>query len=237
MQGLQDVMVALEQLWNLFKAVVPGLISAAIILLVGYVIGRLVGTLISSFLRRFLGLDRWVRKKGLADELYGIRPSSLFAGLVKWYIYLIFIGVAAENIGSGVLADVAKALVEYSPKILAGFLLMFIGLVVGSMMKKQILGSTLAGKEFFGSLLKFSAIAIFTIVALSTMGVDVSLLIQTVIIAVAAIAISVGVAVGIALGLVLKDELRPYVRSALREMLRKQSVDNNGEVEEGLYPP
>lgn len=236
MQGLQDVVVALENMWTLFKAITPKLISAAVILLVGYIIGRLVGAMVSGILRRFLGLDKWVRRKGLMDELYEIRPSSLLAGLVKWYIYLLSMGIAVEELGSGVLADIARVLVNYSPKVLAGFFLMFIGLLVGGMLKKHVLGSALVGKEFFGSLLKFSAVAIFTIAALSTMGMDVSLLIHIVVIAVAAIAISVGVAVGVALGLVLKDELRPYIKSILREMFEKRS-DNNGEVEDGLYPP
>ncbi len=239
MQGLQDVVVALEQLWTLFKATAPKLLSAAVILLVGYVIGRLVGIVISGLLRKFLGLDKWVRRKGLMDELYGISPSGLLAGLVKWYVYLLFIGVAAENLGSGVLADSAKALVEHSPKILAGFFLIFIGLIVGGIVKKHILNSTLAGREFFGSLFKFASVSVFAIAALSTMGIDVSLLVQTVVIAVAAITISVGVAIGIALGLVLKDELRPYIKSLLREILGKESESEreNGEVENGLYPP
>ncbi|MDK2384179.1 MAG: hypothetical protein QI199_05155, partial [Candidatus Korarchaeota archaeon] len=110
-------------------------------------------------------------------------------------------------------------------------------LIVGGIVKKHVLGSTLAGKEFFGSLFKFASIAVFTIAALSTVGIDVSLLVQTVVIAVAAITISIGVAVGIALGLVLKDELRPYIKSILREILGKESERKNGEVENGLYPP
>ncbi|MCD6348975.1 MAG: hypothetical protein J7L91_05045 [Candidatus Korarchaeota archaeon] len=237
MQGLQDVIVTLEHLWMLFRATAPKLLSAAVILLVGYVIGRLVDIMISGLLKKFLGLDKWVKKKGVMDELYGISPSGLLAGLVKWYIYLLFIGVAAENLGSGILADSARALVEYSPKILAGFFLMFVGLVAGAIMKRHVMASTIAGKEFFGSLLKFGSVAMFTIVALSTMGVDVSLLIQATIIVIAAVMISIGIAIGIAMGLVLKDELRPYIRSVLREILKGESERENGKMENGLYPP
>ncbi len=237
MQGLQDVVVALEQLWELFRIAVPKLLSAAVILLVGYAVGRIVGMAVGGLLRRFLGLDKWVRRKGFLEELYGLRPSGFLAGLIKWYIYLLFIGIAAENLGSGVLSDSARALVEYSPKLLASLFLMFLGLLAGGMIRRYVLESTLAGKEFFGSLFKFATVAIFSIAALSTAGVDVSLLVQTVVIAVAAVTVSLGVAVGIALGLVLKDELRPYIRSVLREILGGERDGESGEVESGLYPP
>ncbi|RLG41423.1 MAG: hypothetical protein DRN78_04280, partial [Thermoproteota archaeon] len=150
MQGLADIIYTLEYLWRQIQTTVPKLVSAAIILLVGYVVGRLVGIVLTGLLKKFLGLDKWVKKKGLLEEIYGISPSGLLAGLVKWYIYLLFIGVAAENIGSGILTDSAKALVEYSPKLLAAVFLVFIGLVVGSIMKKQVIGSTLVGKEAIG---------------------------------------------------------------------------------------
>jgi len=236
MQGLADIIYTLEYLWRQIQTTVPKLVSAAIILLVGYVVGRLVGIVLTGLLKKFLGLDKWVKKKGLLEELYGISPSGLLAGLVKWYIYLLFIGVAAENIGSGILTDSAKALVEYSPKLLAAVFLVFIGLVVGSIMKKQVIGSTLVGKEAIGSSLKFGSVMLFGIVALSTMGIDVNLLVQTIIVAVAAIMISAGVAIGVATGLVLKDEFRPYIRAILKELLRKEDEKGNGEVEGGLYP-
>ncbi len=236
MQGLQDIIVALKDLWLELRVTAPRLLSAGVILLIGYVIGRLAGMLISGFLRKFVGLDKWVKKKGLMEELYGISPSGIIAGLVKWYIYFLFIGVAAENIGSGILTNSARSFVQYSPKLLAGVFLIFIGLIVGALMKKQIMSSTVAGKNILGSILKFGSVFVFTIVALSTMGVEVSLLVEITVIIIAAITISIGVAIGIALGLVLKDELRPYIKSALKEILEGESEKRNGEVENGLYP-
>ncbi len=236
MQGLQDIIVALRDLWTTFRVIAPRLLSAGVILLVGYVIGRLIDIVISGFLRKFVGLDKWVKKKGLMEELYGISPSGIIAGLVKWYIYFLFMGIAAENIGSGILTDSARSFVQYSPKILAGIFLIFIGLVVGALMKKQVMSSTIAGKNILGSLLKFGSVFIFSIAALSTIGVEVGLLVEVTVIIIAAVTISIGVAVGIAIGLILKDELRPYIKSALREILKSESEKRNGEVESGLYP-
>ncbi len=236
MQGLQDIIVVLRELWLTFRVTIPKILSAGIILLVGYVIGRLTDMLIGGFLKKFIGLDKWVKKKGLMEELYGISPSGVIAGLIKWYIYFLFIGIAAENMGSGILADSVRSFVQYSPKLLAGIFLIFIGLVVGALLKKQVMSSTVTGKGIVGSILKFGSVFVFTIVALSTMGIEVSLLVEITVIIVAAITISIGVALGIAVGLVLKDELRPYIKSALKEMLKGESERKNGEVENGLYP-
>ncbi len=236
MQGLQGIMVALRGLWLAFRVIAPRLLSAGIILLVGYAIGRLADILISGLLRKFIGLDKWVRKKGLMRELYGISPSRVIAGLVKWYIYFLFMGISAENIGSGFLMDSTRSFVRYSPRILASIFLIFIGLVVGALMKKQVMSSAVAGKSILGSLLKFGNMFVFTVFALSAMGVEAGLLVEITVIAVASVTILIGVAVGIAVGLVLKDELRPYIKSALREILEGESEKRNGEVENGLYP-
>jgi hypothetical protein len=215
---LAPVAEVITRILDEFLMLIPGLVGALIILLVGYVVGRLVGSTVRIFLAKILGLDEWLRRKGLADAAYGISLSQFIAGSIKWYIYIVFIGAAVSRLRVGVLTDFMDGLIGYFPRIIAGAVIIFFGLIFGEWVKRRIMESRIIFKDVIGGLAKLGVVFMFLVTSFSTMMIDATPLLWLLTIVVGGVVLTFALALGIGLGLALKDEIRPYVKRLLEEL-------------------
>lgn len=172
------------------------------------VLGLIAGGVASKFIKDIsmdFGWDEKLVKYGLADALGEISITSFLAGIVKWYIVLIFVLQGVQRLESfSVLELYMGKLIAYIPGALVGVIIMVLSLMIadytGDRLKQKKVGyaETLAlGAEavivFFGLVL-----------ALPHFGVmNVSILEDSFKILMAGIALGIA----IALGLGLKDSV------------------------------
>jgi len=228
---LEALLNQLQQLLNeiaqRFIEYLPGIIEAIIILIVGYIVGRLIGATIKIFLVRVLGLDRWLEMKGLADAAFGISISSFISGLIKWYVYLVFIGAAVGRLNIPLLAPYMYNVVNYLPKIIAAAAILLFGLVLGEWLKRKVLETEIALKDELASVAKFIVVVIFLVTALNTAMVEATPILWMLVIVFGGVILALSIAIGIALGLILKDELRPYVKKFIEDISGRKEKNEN----------
>ena len=217
----EDLSKIFESLYTDIVKAIPHIIEALIILIIGYIIGRLIGESIRLFLQKILGLDKWLEMRRLEDAAFGIRISSLIAGLIKWYIYFIFITEAVSRLNIEAINMYLQLFTLYYPRILAATALFIFGLILSEWLKERVEETMLVFREFIGGIVKFITATIFFLLALDMLTVNVQPIYQLIYYAMGGFIVAISIGFGIALGFILKDELRPYVRHFLEEVTKK----------------
>lgn len=207
----------LGELFNRLVEMIPNLISALLILIIGYIVGKLIGAGVNILLTKVLGLDEWLERKRLDKAAYGMSISGFISGIVKWYIYIVFIGAAVTHLKIALLTPFVTDVINYFPRLIAGAIVLLMGLIAGEWIKMKIVETEIIFKEIISDFAKLVVISIFIVTSLSTMMIDATPLLWFIVIIVAGIVLTFSIAVGIGVGLALKDEIRPFIKRFLEE--------------------
>ncbi len=193
---------AFRELVETAAALVPNLIGAAVLLLIGWLLACLLRNLL---LRLGTGLDRLADSMGLrtGTELERLHwpVSRVVAVTVYWLVILFFIAVAAEVLGLGVLADLFSGLIGYVPTVLLSAAVLFVIVVfsssVAAWIEREARSAHIAGAAMLAAAARVILIAMASIVALGQIGVDTALLVSVFSLVVAAFLLGAALAFGI----------------------------------------
>jgi hypothetical protein len=199
-----------EQLVADIIAFLPRLAGAVVILLLGWLIGVALARVVSTVADR-IELDRAVLKTPLGGILGGTEKavSKAFGTVTKWFVVAVAILAAADVLDIALLSEWIAVAVSYLPAFVAGLLIIVVGFVVADFIGDTIM-RTEASTDVpytgaFATGVKLFLYFTVTVIGLSTMGVDVSIL-DTFAQAFAwGLAAAVALGVGIALGWGGKD--------------------------------
>ena len=200
----------LRSLGEWLVAATPKIITAVIILIIGWAVGRGLGAIISRILDK-AGVDDALRKTsiGRAIEKSGITIPRFFDVLIRIFIYLIAVFAAVNVLEIEFLTRYMQMVVEYLPSFIAGVFILIFGLMVSDFVGDAIRA---IGRE---ARIEYAGIAsllvrgvmylVVIIIGLSTMRIDVSIL-YTIITALSwGLAGAVAIGGGIAIGFGLRD--------------------------------
>lgn len=202
---------ALWTLWNGFQTIVPSLIIAIIVLIMGYFIALIIGHVIKLMLEK-IGIDAKLKKARVSGAIGHTHWSSVFGEVTKWYIFIIFLQVAVDALALGTLTSLLDRLVRWLPNAIAAILIFLVGILVANIIEMKITEhSQVKGMKMVGSLLKTVIILIVIVLGLKQIGIDVSLIENIILMIVAAIAIGMALALGIGLGLGLKNDAGRWI--------------------------
>ena len=95
----------LYTLWISFIGILPGIIAALLILILGYSVAFLIGHVIKVALEK-VGLNRHIQKAHLSKSVGHTNVPGLVGELTKWFIFIIFLQVAAEVLNLGSLSGI-----------------------------------------------------------------------------------------------------------------------------------
>jgi len=161
------VVSSLQNLWIGFASIVPSLIGALVVLILGLIVAAGLGTLVEKVFEA-IKLDVFLGKLGLAPyfERAGLRlRGSHFLGrIVYWFILVAFLLAASDSLQLFALSSFLKDVLAYLPNVLAAVLIMLATVVVANFLKKlvtaSVLGAKLHAAQFLGTLTWWS-IAVF----------------------------------------------------------------------------
>ncbi len=180
---------------NRITAIIPQLIAAGVLILLGIFIAKLIGDLVESLIDGF-GLSKQVADAMDEPRVNGFDLGRAIGVIVKSLIILFFTVQAFELIGLSLFKTIGTAIIAYLPFILSATVILFGGYVLGSMAKKFMV-NTLPEAEFAGAVVKFTIISLAVLIALSNLGIG-TLFIQVLFVAiVTAGAIAFAIAFGI----------------------------------------
>ena len=173
-------------IWERLIEFIPGLLSAIVVLILGWIVSRLIAAAVRRLAQR-VGFEDLLDKAGLLNGLRqaGVKrsPDAILGSLVFWIIFLNFLLIALEALGLSAAVDPLRNFIAFLPSVLVGI----ITLIAGSLLAKfigQTVQAAMAGMgvefhETLGRLVQVLVTVVVVIIVIEQMGLDVSLLNST----------------------------------------------------------
>lgn len=229
--SFQPVLKSLIQIVTQILDFLPNLVNGLIILLVGYLISALIRWLLRFIFRR-IRLDQLMDRAGITNAMrgLGIRASisEILAQIVFFFLLLSFATSAFMLMGLASVANLLQSILQFIPKAISAAIL----ILLGSMLAR-FLGNTITtvadnvnityGKAL-GKIIEFAILAFVIVLAVSTLGIDTTILTTsfTIIVAAAGLAIALTFAFGsrdsarnVIAGYYVRQNFRPGQRITL----------------------
>jgi hypothetical protein len=201
--SLTDPIVSL---WQGLVNLLPGLIVAILIVIIGYVVAYVLGHGVRLLLIK-LGLEKQIDRAKLTKAIGNIRISHVFGELTKWYIFLIFLSTAVDVVELGTLSLILRQFVLWVPNIIAGALILIFGLFVAHYVAMKIKQhAEMAGAKTLANVAYVVITVVVILIALEQIGINVSVLTNTFLIIVASIGLGFALAIGLSFGLGTKQD-------------------------------
>jgi hypothetical protein len=199
---------------------IPAIIAAVIILLVGWFAGKLAGKIIGTIIDK-IGLGGAMDKTMFGDVVKssGMTTAKFFDVLVRWFIYIIFIMAAINVLKIELLIDFMNQLVLYIPHLIAGLLLLIVGLILVDFLMDwigtQLKTREVASGELIATILRALFSLLIITLALDQMLIDTSIIYTFLVPLAWGLGIGLAVAIGISVGWGSKDIVADYLKDKL----------------------
>ncbi len=126
-----------------FFGAIPNILGALILLVIGWVIAGIVGGLVTK-LGRTVHVDTVADRVGVNGFLQQsgtkLRASNILGEIVKWVIRLVFIEMAAEQLGMPQISLIINQILGFIPNIIVAMVILGVGAFLG-----QLLGGIVRG--------------------------------------------------------------------------------------------
>jgi small-conductance mechanosensitive channel len=218
----------------------PRVAGAVVALIIGWIAGQALGKAISKLLDK-AGVDDALRKTlvGKTLERSGITCVGFFDLVVRWFVYLVAIFAAVDILQITVLSGYMNMVVSYLPSFIAGIVIFVVGFIiidyVADFIKQLGEEAEIAYSRIFADGLRLFLYGVVTILALSQMKIDVSILYVFANALAWGIAIGVGVGLGIAFGWGFKDAVaensKKWIKSWTESIERLEKARSTQEKE------
>ncbi|MEK6973105.1 MAG: hypothetical protein AABW72_03635 [archaeon] len=212
LQGLGDTLwLSLKKLGQSFVELVPNLVGAIIIVLIGWIIGKVIKKIIVTLIQQ-TKIDEWVEEQNLTAAIGGQKISNIVGSFLKWYIIAIFLIQAVTAFQLTVLQEFLTVLAYYIPQIIVALLILVIGLLIGRYVRNIVDATTYFHKRTIGIIAEVIIIYVAIVLGLDTIqGVDVTILLDAFRISLLAFTLTIAIIVGITLGFAFKDDAKDLI--------------------------
>ncbi len=183
---LQSMWTWLVEFFSTFPQnyILPNLqliIQVAVLILMAYILGK-IGKAVTVKLLSIAGLKKVTIRSWTDDILraVGYRGNivSLIGDMVKWFIYILILGLIIETLGFPGLLNIFTQIAVFVPKFIVAILIIIVGFLIADFMGKVF---EEAGRRFFadetisvisGALVKYVIALASVVMALGMVGLD-----------------------------------------------------------------
>lgn len=195
-------------LWNSSVQLIPGIIYAVFILVLGYFLAWLLFVAVEKGLIK-LKLDKWIiEETGLKNVIGKFKLSHFLALIVKWYIFILFFPPAAEVVN---LNSFSKLLIDLSlwiPNLIAAVIVTILGILIANYLKLKIEHIAFHYAKFVAGISQAIALIFTFFIALEQIGINISIASNSFLIILSGIML--GLALGFGLG--MKSEAEKMIK-------------------------
>jgi len=208
----------LQAIWLKIVEVLPGLIAAVLVLIVGSFIAVILGHALRVVLEK-TKLDNALRKAKLTKLVGHTNVPALLGELLKWYIIIIFLQAAASLVNLGTLSTLLNSFVLWLPNLLIAVIVMLLGLAAAYYIQVKVEEHTkLKGMRLSAVVMKWVVIILVALIALRQIGVETGILENTFLLVIGALAGGLALALGISLGLSLKKDAEGLIKDIKKSL-------------------
>ena len=170
-------------LWAKFAELLPHILSAILILSIGYFISKILMKIAEKVLKK-LTFDSVSENVGIHEALQkvGIKKTSseIISVLIFWIFMLMFIIAATEALQLKNITKTIHSFVLYLPNVIGAAFIFVLGLMASNFISNFIQKSSdsLSSKyfKFFGAFVKSMLIVVITVLAVRQLKIDTKLL-------------------------------------------------------------
>ena len=169
----------LSEMGRTFMEVLPNILGALLILLVGWLLTKLVVLILKRILK-FAKADKLteiINDKVLSGKTtIKFNVITVIVVFVKWILFLAFLIIAADIMNWEIVSREVGNLMQYLPKLFSAIALFIVGLYIANFVKKAIMGVfetfDLRGSKLVGTLVFYIIAFIITVTALNQAGIN-----------------------------------------------------------------
>lgn len=140
----QIVQLSLFDLWQRVVEVLPDIIGALVIVIIGLIVAPIVGGIVKKVIE-VLKIDELSQKMGVHDMVKGYSSkfsvSTIIGKLVKWFIILAFLLAASDVLGWNRVSDFLNEIIFYIPQVLIAIVIMVFGIIAGKFFEAVVVQS------------------------------------------------------------------------------------------------
>lgn len=128
---LSEIRTILEELISTLSMVVPRILLASMVLVIGWLVGRLLGRLVALVVKHG-GIESTFAETGIGKGLAkaGLTFSEIFDLLTRATVYILAIGLAIRTLGFEEAVTAAQSIIILVGQIVAGGAIFLVGLLV-----------------------------------------------------------------------------------------------------------
>ena len=194
----------------------PRVLAAALVGVVGLGVGRVAFRLVTNALEG-RGVGETVSGTVL-DSVFpaeGDRLARFGGRIVEYYVYLVTLFVVADVLRVGPLQELFAAATFYAPEVIAGVVVLVVGVVVAGVVADLVERSRTAQRTpapgVVAEATKGVVVLLAAVVALDAAGVSTSLLTTVLYVVVLPLALGVALAAGLAFGYGSRDYVQQHI--------------------------
>lgn len=204
-----------DAVWFKIVSILPEIIGAIVIFVIGLFIADGVGRLVAKVLNRIY-LDKAAEKSGTKHllEKVGFKTalSKALGLLVTWFLYAVFLIAIADVLGLPQITEFLKTVVAYLPNVIVAVVIMVVGLMVANFLAQVVKKTAEANKVPNASVV--AAIAKWSVLIMTVMAALTHLQIAERLIEIlfAGLVLMISLAGGLAFGLGGKEKAAEILR-------------------------
>ena len=107
------------------------------IMFAGLWVAQMLGIVLKRFLQQ-AGVEKFLQGHGVHDAFVGFTFSNIMVALLKLYVVVAFIGIAADVVKVPMIMFFAAQAVGYLPSLLQGLVILMVGLMAGDYITDRI---------------------------------------------------------------------------------------------------
>jgi hypothetical protein len=178
-QSWSDVfLLSLQSLWYGFVAVVPKILLAIIIFIIGWIIAATIAKLVVAGIDA-LKLDRLFASTGANEALsragWRLHIGGVIGWLVKWLIVLAFFIASVNILGLTQVSMFLGDILAYIPQIIIAVLVLIAGTLVADFVRKLVSGSAMIANvrsaRMIGTIAYYAIWILAIVTALDKLGI------------------------------------------------------------------
>ncbi|MDX9893769.1 MAG: hypothetical protein RB292_05200 [Patescibacteria group bacterium] len=159
------------EIWIKFVSLIPAILGAIIIFLVGLFAARALGRVVTKLLKK-LYIDRAIQATGLKSIMekigFKLEVSEALGLLITWFLYAVVLVAAADILGLNQISEFLRDVVLYIPHVIISVVILIVGIVIANfvftLVKETALAAQIEVADFLAKVAKW-AIVVFTLMA------------------------------------------------------------------------
>lgn len=210
---------AVQTTANSAVELLPGLIAAILVVVLGWVVAFIVSRLFAGLMKA-IRFEQFLADHKVEDALGTVRITDVLTKIVKYYVLLIFLQAAVSLVSLGTITAYLTTVLLYAPVLIAAVMILLLAMIFGEYLKEAIVDldkkSSMVKLTARGT--KLVIMYVGATMALATAGFNTVLITGIFMTVIQAAAFGLALALGIAFGLGGQDDAKDVIKSTRKNL-------------------